>query len=67
MDAIEQLENAIERANKPEYKCMTVSVLLVEIYRNGAIGFTDSQALVFAERLNSLCDAVKSQNEFMKV
>ncbi len=55
---IEQLEAAIERAEKPVYDCMTTTITLMECYRVGIRGFTDSEIEYWTVRLNRHCDSL---------
>lgn len=57
MEPIERLEKAIESAESIHSKPLTVTILLTEVYRQALRGFTDSEATVFAERLEVLIAA----------
>lgn len=54
MEPIARLEHAIESAESMPDRPFSVNVVLTEVYRQARIGFTDSEATIFAERLERL-------------
>lgn len=54
MEPIERLESAIERAESTTPQTPTVAQTLCEIFRIARVGFTDSEADYWSERLESL-------------
>ena len=53
---------ALERSEK--YNSMPLTVSRIEVLRkNQSTGLTDSEMTYWAERLNSLCDGLESEDE----
>lgn len=57
IEPIDRLETAIEQAESMSDRPLTVSILLTEIVRQSKRGFTDDEATVLADRLESLLAA----------
>jgi len=58
IEPVDRLESVLERVEAYKEKTFTIRQTLVEVYRISKRGFTNSEALYWADRLESLISAV---------
>lgn len=58
IEPIDRLEQVLERAESLGKKTLTINQTLAEVYRQSKLGFTNSEAECWADRLENLMSAV---------